>query len=239
MSQFDVEYKLRTAIKGQALADFVPEFKPWPSADSTAEEEKEETQPWKLNVDDSSNKNGFRAGIILVSPDNFKITSTIRFKYKASKNEAKYEALLARLRLAHFMKVERITVYIDFQLVVNQMKEKYQAWGKKMSAYLNKVKEELKKFKHYDIFWVPRAGNNNANALARLATSKDSELLKIVAVEVLEYPMIQEDEGEKVMPIETIAGGMLPIYEFLSEGKLSEDKVEAKKLRNRSARFVI
>lgn len=55
-----------------------------------------------------------------------------------------------------------------------------------MSAYLNKVKKELKKFKHFDNIQVPRAENSNADALARLTMSKDSELLKTVLVEVLE-----------------------------------------------------
>lgn len=78
-------------------------------------------------------------------------------------NEAKYEALVTGIRLAHFMKVERITVYNDSQLMVNQTKEKYQEQGEKMSVYLNKVRDELNKFKHFDIFHVPKVENNNAN----------------------------------------------------------------------------
>lgn len=41
------------------------------------------------------------------------------------------------------------------------------------------------------------------------------------------------------MPIETMARWMLPINEFLAEGKLPEDNLEAKKLCNRSARHII
>ena len=78
-------------------------------------------------MDVSSNENGSDVGIILVSPDNFKITNALRFKFKASNNEAEYEALVTRIRLAHFMKVERITIHSDSQLVVIQTKEKYQA----------------------------------------------------------------------------------------------------------------
>ena len=68
--------------------------------------------------------------------DNFKITSTIRFKFKASNNEAKYETLLAGLRLAHFMKVDRIIIFGDSQQVVNRTTEEYLVRGEKMSAYL-------------------------------------------------------------------------------------------------------
>lgn len=108
-------------------------FGPWPNGESIEEEAKEETQQWKLCVDVSSNENGSDVGIILVSPDNFKITYALRFKFKASNNKAEYEALVIGIRLAHFMKVDRITIYSDSQLVVNQTKEKYQAQGEKMS----------------------------------------------------------------------------------------------------------
>lgn len=52
------------------------------------EEVKNEAQVWNLYVDGSSNQNGYGTGIILVSPDNFKITSAIKFKFKSSNNEA-------------------------------------------------------------------------------------------------------------------------------------------------------
>lgn len=81
------------------------------------EETKEETQTWKLYIDGSSNENGSDTGIILVSPNNFKINLAIRFKFRASNNEVEYEALL----------VENIIVYSESQLVVNQTKEEYQA----------------------------------------------------------------------------------------------------------------
>ena len=55
-----------------------------------------------------------------------------------------------------------------------------------MSAYLNKVKKELKKFKHLDNNLVPRAENSNADALAHLTMSNDSKLLKTIPIEVLE-----------------------------------------------------
>ena len=51
--------------------------------------------------------------------------------------------------------------------------------------------------------------------------------------------MIQTKNRKEVMPIEMITGWMLPIYEFIFNGKLSKDRVEAKKLHRRSARYII
>ena len=41
---------------------------------------------------------------MLISPKGHKITCALRFSFKASNNEAEYEALLAGLRLAKEMK---------------------------------------------------------------------------------------------------------------------------------------
>ena len=52
MSEFDIEYHLRQAIKAQALADFIVEF-------TVAEEEPSEEKPdedWEIEIDGLSVK---------------------------------------------------------------------------------------------------------------------------------------------------------------------------------------
>ena len=58
-----------------------------------------------------------------------------------SNNEAEYEALLAGLRAARSLKVDRISVFCDSQLIVSQVKEECEAKGEKMAIYLKIVKE--------------------------------------------------------------------------------------------------
>ena len=43
---------------------------------------------------------------------------TLRFRFKASNNEAEYETLIAGLNLAKEMKVESLEIYTDSQLIV-------------------------------------------------------------------------------------------------------------------------
>ncbi|EXB72720.1 hypothetical protein L484_004300 [Morus notabilis] len=45
----------------------------------------------------SMSDNGSGAGILLISPEGHKITLAVRFKFKASNNEVKYEALITGL----------------------------------------------------------------------------------------------------------------------------------------------
>ena len=55
---------------------------------------------WTLYVDDAFNDTGSGAGIMLISPEGHKIYCVIHFGFKASNNEAEYEALIAGLLLA-------------------------------------------------------------------------------------------------------------------------------------------
>lgn len=82
-------------------------------------------------MDGSRNESGSRIKLLLISPEGYKITTTIRFKFKAPNNEADNEALIVGLWLASHLKAENIHIYSDSQLVVSQIKEEYQMRGKK------------------------------------------------------------------------------------------------------------
>ena len=50
---------------------------------------------------------------MLISPENHRISSALRFAFRASNNEAEYEAFLAGLRLAKELQVDSLVVYSD------------------------------------------------------------------------------------------------------------------------------
>ena len=148
LTQFDILYQPRTAIKGQALADFIAEFT-FPSEEDR--DGQNEPPKWKLFVDGSSNENGSGAGLMLVSPENHRISSALRFAFKASNNEAEYEALLAGLRLARELQVDSLIICSDSKLLVSQVLGEFQARDDRMAAYLEKVKAELRNFPRHEV----------------------------------------------------------------------------------------
>ena len=85
-------------------------------------------------MDGSSNDGGSGAGLIPVSPEGHRMNYALRFGFKASNNEAEYEALIAGLELAKEMKVESLDIFSDSQLVVCQINDEYQARERKMAA---------------------------------------------------------------------------------------------------------
>ena len=104
LSEFDIRYKPKKAIKGQVLADFVMEF--------TSAEPAENTQAttglpiWRLFVDGAANAQGSGAGLILTSLEGIDIGYELRFGFQASNKEADYEAVIVELDLAHSMEVD-------------------------------------------------------------------------------------------------------------------------------------
>ena len=144
LSEFDIRYKTKAAIKGQVLADFVIEF--------TSAEVAENTQAptdlpiWKLSVDGATNAQGSRAGLILTSPEGIDIEYALRFGFQASNNEAEYEAVIVGLSLAHSLEIDQLEVCNDSQLVVRQIEDTYKAKNGRMILYLRKVRDLLKKF---------------------------------------------------------------------------------------------
>ena len=116
---------------------------------------------------------------------------SLRFGFKASNNEAEYEALITGLKLAKEMKVKSLEIFSDSHLIVCQITNEYQAREEKMAAYLQKAKELLGSFNSYTIRQIPRSQNVEADAPTRLASTKDADQLKVVPVEFLDTPTIQ------------------------------------------------
>ncbi|RDY06080.1 hypothetical protein CR513_09994, partial [Mucuna pruriens] len=85
--------KRRGHIKAQALADFITKL-------ALIGRLGNEGREWLLFIDRASNQSGRKVGIILEGPKGVLIEQSLRFEFKASSNQAEYETLLARMRLA-------------------------------------------------------------------------------------------------------------------------------------------
>ena len=90
-------------------------------------------------MDGTANAQGSGAGLILISPDRIDVEYTLRFGFQASNNEAEYEAVIVGLNLAHSMEADQLELSSDFQLVVKQIEDSYEAKGEKMILYLKNV----------------------------------------------------------------------------------------------------
>ena len=109
-----------------------------------------------------------------------------------SNNEAEYKALIAGLRLAKVLQAHNVKVYSDSQLVMNQVNDIYLARGERMAAYLEKTNELMRAFSTTSIEVITLSKNASADALAKLALTRDAKLLDAMSVDFLAEPSIKQ-----------------------------------------------
>ncbi|GJZ63495.1 reverse transcriptase domain-containing protein [Tanacetum coccineum] len=171
--------------------------------------EKVDTKPaktsckWKLFTDGAVSSNGSGAGLMLIDPEGKEYTYALRFEFKTINNEAKYEALLARLRISQEMEITSLAIFVDSQLLVNQIKGTYAAKQPTIIEYLQKTKEAMKGFDNYTIEHIRRNQNKKADVLSKLASMTFEHLTKEVLVKVLSKRSIEEKE---ILHVETKEG---------------------------------
>nr|GEU85800.1 reverse transcriptase domain-containing protein [Tanacetum cinerariifolium] len=93
--------------------------------------------------DGASNARGSGAGLVLISPTKTKCTYALRLNFESTNNQAKYEALLAGLRIAKKIGVQTLFVNVDSKLVASQINGNYEAYVPSMDVEeINAVVEE-------------------------------------------------------------------------------------------------
>ena len=118
LGSFDIRFRLRNAVKGQVFTDFVAEFSPINDEGMVCHVE---NRSWRVFVDGASSAIGARVGIVIITPEGIRLEHSFRLGFKASNNEAEYEAFIAGIKTAFDMGARDVKVYSDSRLVVNQM----------------------------------------------------------------------------------------------------------------------
>ncbi|GAV72557.1 RVT_3 domain-containing protein [Cephalotus follicularis] len=135
LGKYDVKFEARPAIKSQVLADFVGDNKPTECMEENPSEN--EKGIWKLSMDGSSCITGSGVGLVLTSPDGWTLEYALRFKFKATNNEAEWEALIDGLTIVKHLEVQKIEASSDSQLVVGLENGEYEVREDPMVKYLS------------------------------------------------------------------------------------------------------
>ena len=144
-----------------------------------------------------------------------------------------YEALLKGLELAKSVEADSILVLGDSQLVIGQVNGICEAKKDRMKKYLKKVVRLVKKFKEADFIQISREENVEADTLVKEASvnvvmDELDAVQYMLSIDLLEMLQIEGDEN-----------WMTPIVSYLKDGRFPEEKDEVRKLRVKSARYVL
>ncbi|GKV40104.1 hypothetical protein SLEP1_g47775 [Rubroshorea leprosula] len=143
LGEFEITFQQRSAIRAQALVDFIIECTSCHSIPSP------EPNDWTLYVDGASSSKGSGAGALLIGPNGYRSEHALKFNFDATNNMAEYEALLLGLQLALELKISTIQVYSDSQLVVNQINSICEVVDPMMVKYVVMLAEMKCKFQKF------------------------------------------------------------------------------------------
>ncbi|VFQ71616.1 unnamed protein product [Cuscuta campestris] len=235
ISQYNVEFRPRPSIKGQALADFQVECTAREVTRAQAETRVEKDW-WIMSIDGSSGSQSCGAGIVLITPEKFRIYYAIRFQFRVSNNEAEYEALINGLKILRKMGVSRVQVYTDSRLVVGQITGAFEAKEERMKRYRDLTLEVLGKFE-FKLEHIPRAQNAEADVLSKLSAESPEYISKLATIEELVTPSLNSSEVIWVSadPPEWLDR----LAKYIEDGESPEDPQEARLLRMRAPTYKV
>ncbi|XP_019416415.1 PREDICTED: uncharacterized protein LOC109327705 [Lupinus angustifolius] len=212
LSQFDIRFEPRTAIKSQVISDFVAEL---------AAPEDDLEQVWTIFVDGSSNPRGSGAGILLEDGQGVTIEHSLTFTFPTSNNQKEYEACIAGLQLAKEVGAHKVLICSDSQLAVSQITGAYPTKDTLLEKYLLKVKELMADFGEATIQHVPRESNARADILSKLASTKCLGNNWSVVQGTVYHPSVMAVEQ-----VEILDNWTGPFIRYILHGNLPSDSKE-------------
>ncbi|XP_057791001.1 uncharacterized protein LOC131008120 [Salvia miltiorrhiza] len=204
LGEYDVEYEPRTAIKAQALADFIQETTRRPIPEF-----------WVAFVDGSVTKEGCGIGVYITSPGYGIYQFAIKFTCRLSNNEAEYEVVVRGAHILSEFKAECVIIKTDSQLVAQQYSGGYSVKEERMRAYHRKLSEMKDKFMEFKIEQISREDNTKADLLARMASAVEQTW----SAEIILLCDTREMGTSQVFSVEIRDDWRAPILHFLKTGE--------------------
>jgi ribonuclease HI len=238
----NIDINPRTAIKSQALVDFMAEW--WENLLPTPTERPEH---WVMYFDGSLKLEGTGAGVLLISPMGEQLKYILQIFWKVSNNEAEYEALLHGLRLAASLGIKRLLIYGDFVVVINQVNKSWDRNKDNMDTYCLEVRKLKNKFYGLEFHHVVRDNSVAVDVLSKLGSTR-AQVPAGVFVHELHAPSVPEPVPPTTDPAHPPASQEVmmidvdwrqPVIDYLSEQKVPSDKNLAEQLIRRAKSYVL
>ena len=147
-------------------------------------------------------RTGLGAGVVLTSPKGDKLKYVLQVHFAASNNVVEYEALIHGLRLAKELDIRRILCYGDSDLVVQQSSGDWDAKDANMASYRFLVQQLSGYFEGCEFLHVPRNDNEQADALARIGSTRQAIPTGVTLQHLLKpfvKPSLESDSGDGLM----------------------------------------
>jgi ribonuclease HI len=208
LGALSIDFKPRTAIKSQALVDFMAEWR-----ENQIPTPVDKPEHWTMYFDGSLKLDGGGAVALFISRRDEQLKYVLQILWEVSNNETEYEALLHGLRLAISLGIKRLLVYDDSLLIVQQVNKEWDCNKKTMDAYVQEVRKLEGKFSGLEVHHVLREHNVGADILSKLGSTR-AQVPAGVFVQELKQPSIRSSSK-----VTTDAGPQQPDREVMMLGE--------------------
>jgi hypothetical protein len=163
------------------------------------------------------------------------------------KQRSEYEALLHGLRLAASLGINRLLVYGDSAVVINQVNKSSDRNKEDMDAYCLEVRKLENKFYGLEFHHVVRDNNVAADVLSKLGSTR-AQVPAGVFIHELHAPSIPEPAPPTTYPAHPPAGQEVmmidvdwrqPFIDYIREQKVPSDKNLAEQLIRCAKSYVL
>jgi ribonuclease HI len=187
-----LNFKPRTAIKLQTLVDFTVEWR-----ENQVEAPANQLEHWVTYFDGSLKLRDGGAGVLFITPKGEQLKYVFQILFEVSNNEAEDESLLYGLRLAVSLGIERLLVYGDSLLVVQQVNKEWDVNKDTMDAYIAKIRKLENKFSGLEIHYVIRDNNVGADVHSKLGSDR-ANVPSGIFVHELHHPSIKAPDPSTI-----------------------------------------
>jgi ribonuclease HI len=232
-----IEFRSRTAVKTQALVDFVSEW-----TEHQVPDNPEATEVWRMYFDGSLKLQGAGAGILFIAPGGEQLKYALQLLLPASNNAAEYEALIHGLNIAASLGVKKLMVYRDSLVVISQINKDWDCLTDSIGKYCATVQKLEDKFEGLEFHHVERDRNAAADVLSKLGSSQAQIPPRIFGQEI-SHPSILSDRVEECntlnQPESDPNDCREPIIRYIKHEEEPDDKAAAQRIARQSTHYTL
>lgn len=127
----------------------------------------------ELYIDGAAKGNPGPAGIgVIICRDGEILKNIAQYIGRATNNVAEYTALICGLQEAMALKVQKVVVNTDSELLCRQIKKEYKVKAPHIIGLYKRAVELISGFKEVTVRHIPREENRGADKLANIAVKK-------------------------------------------------------------------
>jgi ribonuclease HI len=152
LNEFTIDYVHRSSIQSHALADFIADWTPG----AQGEEVTKGAEAWTIFCEGSWGTFSAGATAVLVAPSKVRTCYATRLNFSCTNNIAEYEALLLGLQKLKAMRIRRVILKIDSQVISGHIDKNSKARDPKLEKYLDTFQRLEASFEGFSVKNIPR-----------------------------------------------------------------------------------